>query len=99
MSIHVGIIQLRIHFPGTKSLKEKRSRLKPLLIRIGKQFNISVAEIDYLDVWQDALIACTMVSNERARVENGLRNVITWVENNWPDIDVIENSSEIIIVS
>jgi uncharacterized protein YlxP (DUF503 family) len=32
----------------------KRSRLKPLLARLHREFNISVAEVDRNDAWKEA---------------------------------------------
>ncbi|MCH7481016.1 MAG: DUF503 family protein, partial [Chloroflexi bacterium] len=37
----VGILKLHIHLAGCSSLKEKRGRLKPLLTRLRREFNIS----------------------------------------------------------
>ncbi|MCJ7659178.1 MAG: DUF503 domain-containing protein, partial [Anaerolineales bacterium] len=60
----IGILTIKIHLPGCSSLKEKRRRLKPLIERLHREFNISVAEIDHLDVWQTSMIACAPVSND-----------------------------------
>ena len=63
----LGILTLHLHIPGCKSLKEKRSQLKPLLSRLHKEFNISVAEMDAHDVWQSTVIACAVVGNDKAK--------------------------------
>lgn len=94
MTITVGLLNLRIHLAGCSSLKEKRRRLKPLLTRLKREFNISVAEIDHLDVWQDAAIACSMVSNDRNHIQRNLPKIISWVEKNWPDVDIVNDSIE-----
>jgi len=77
-------------------LKEKRGRIKPLIARLHREFNISVAEVDLQDTWQEAIIACAMVGNERAYLESALQNVAKWVESHWTDGDVIERKIEII---
>ena len=76
----VGLITIILRLPGCRSLKEKRSRLKPLLIRLRKEFNISVAEIDNLDVWQRATLGTTMISNNRRHVERELQKMIHFIE-------------------
>jgi uncharacterized protein len=86
----VGLLILHIHLPGCSSLKEKRRRLKPLLVRLHREFNISVAEIDHLDVWQDALIACALVSNDQRHSQRSLQQVSRWVENHWPDVTLVD---------
>lgn len=92
----VGILTLHLRLPGCASLKAKRSRLKPLLARLHREFNISVAEIDDQDSWQQAVIACAAVSNERAQVQRLLQQVSHWVETSWPDVQLIEEQLEII---
>lgn len=92
----VGILKLHIHLAGCSSLKEKRGRLKPLLTRLRREFDISAAEIDHLDVWKDAAIACTMVSNDHKHVQRSLQKITGWVERNWPDVDVVDDEIELV---
>jgi uncharacterized protein YlxP (DUF503 family) len=92
----VAALFIRLHLPGCASLKEKRGRIKPLLARLGREFNVSVAEMDHQDAWQEAVIACAMVGNGRAHLESALQTVARWVEGNWPDGDVIETKIEVV---
>lgn len=92
----IGILTIHLHLPACSSLKEKRGRIKPLIARLHREFNISVAEMDRQDQWQEAVIACAMVGNGRGHLESALQNVAKWVEGNWTDGDVIEQRIEII---
>lgn len=92
----LGILTIHIHIPGCSSLKEKRSRLKPLIARLHREFNVSVAEVDLHDTWQDAIIACALVSNDNGHTQRGLQSVIRWVEKNWPDVFVAGEQIEVI---
>jgi uncharacterized protein YlxP (DUF503 family) len=92
----MGLLTLHVHFPGCSSLKEKRRRLKPLLVRLHREFNISVAEVDHNDIWQDALIACAMVSGDNKHPQRALRKVAVWVEAYWPDVLLVADELEII---
>jgi len=92
----VGLLSIHLHLPTCASLKEKRGRIKPLIARLHREFNISVAEVDLQDTWQEAIIACAMVGNERVYLESALQNVAKWVESHWTDGDVIEQKIEII---
>lgn len=92
----VGLLSIHLHLPGCASLKEKRGRIKPLMARLHREFNVSVAEVDLQDKWQEAVIACAMVGNGRGHLESALQNVAKWVEGNWTDGDVIEEKIEII---
>ncbi len=92
----IGVLTLQIQIPGCKSLKEKRSRLKPLLARLHREFNLSVAELDRLDSWNEAIIGCVMISNNHQYSESSLQSVIHWVNKNWPDVSVVDDTVEII---
>ena len=56
-------------------MKEKRFAIRSIKDRLKANFNISVAEVDYLDLWQRSLIAVTTVSNEAKRVESIMNNI------------------------
>jgi hypothetical protein len=92
----IGLLTLHLRLPGCRSLKEKRSRLKPLLARLHREFNISAAELDFLDKWQETLIACAVVSNDARQNQRLLQHIIDWVERDWPDVDVIAEQMEMI---
>ena len=92
----VGILTIQIQLPGCRSLKEKRSRLKPLIARLQKEFNVSVAEIDRQDDWDTATIGCALISNESRYIQSSLQTIIYWVNRNWPDIVLIDDHIEIV---
>lgn len=84
----IGLLVLILQFPGCASLKEKRGRLKPLLVRLQKKFNLSVAEVDDLDIWGRAVVACVLVSNEARRTQRVLQKAANWVEGEWLDLEL-----------
>lgn len=92
----VGLLTVHLHLPGCASLKEKRGRLKPLLSQLHKKFNISVAEMDRQDNWQEAVIACALVNSNTAQLQKSLQAVAKWVKGNWPDGQIIDEQIEII---
>jgi uncharacterized protein YlxP (DUF503 family) len=93
--LSLGVLILKLQLPGCTSLKEKRSRLKPLLARLHREFNLSAAETDHLDIWQSAGIACALVSNDPNHTRRALQLVARWVEENWPDVELIEEQIEL----
>lgn len=92
----IATLTIHLHLPACSSLKEKRGRIKPLVSRLHREFNVSVAEMDLHDQWQEAVIVCAMVGNGRGHLESALQNVAKWLEGNWPDGNVIEQRVEII---
>lgn len=91
----LGVLSLHIHIPGCGSLKEKRSRLKPLLTRLHREFNISVAEIEHNDVWGSATIACALVSNDSGHTQRVLQKIPRWIDKHWPDVAIVDELIEI----
>lgn len=92
----VGILTIHLHIPGCLSLKEKRGRLKPLIARLHREFNVSVAEMDLQDKWQEAIISCALVNNETAQIQRSLQTVSKWVNAHWQDGEIIGESIEIL---
>jgi uncharacterized protein YlxP (DUF503 family) len=94
--MHIGALTIELHIPGCTSLKQKRSRLKPLLARLHKQFNVSAAELDHNDIHQSALIGCVAVSNDSRHVQRVLGSIPGWIETNRPDIQVVDHQLEML---
>jgi uncharacterized protein YlxP (DUF503 family) len=91
----IGVLILSLLIPGCSSLKEKRGRLRPLMTKLRKEFNLSVAEVDDLDIWQSAVVACAVVSNDAKHTRKVLQKVTDWVEVNWRDVDVVDDQIEL----
>ena len=67
--MHVLLIKISLQIPYAHSLKDKRSQIKSLKDRLSSRFNASVAEIDALENWQQAVMGVCMVSNERSYLD------------------------------
>lgn len=92
----IGLLTLHFLLPGCASLKEKRGRLKPLMARLHREFNISVAEVDHHDSYREALLACAVVSNDAVHNQQVLQKVIAYIESNWPDLPLVGEKIELI---
>jgi uncharacterized protein YlxP (DUF503 family) len=92
----IGILTVRLHLPACTSLKQKRSRIKPLIARLHREFNVSVAEVGMQDRWQETVISCAMVGNQTAYLQSALGTVLRWVTANWPDGMVVDDSIEVV---
>jgi uncharacterized protein len=71
----IGVLTLDIHVEHSHSLKDKRHIIKSLKDRLRDRFNVSVAEIDFLDSWQSSVVAAVTVSKDRVRAEQVLSAV------------------------
>jgi uncharacterized protein YlxP (DUF503 family) len=92
----VIVATIDLHLPGVGSLKEKRSVLKGLIARLHKTFNIAVAEVDLHDVWQSAALGVAIVSTSAAHCESKLENVLRWIEQNRPDLEIDDHTFEVL---
>ena len=90
----LATLSIHLHLPGCASLKEKRGRIKPFMARLQREFNLSVAEMDLQDQWQQTIIGCVMIGNQAAYLDRAMQTVEHWVEANWRDGDVIEQRIE-----
>lgn len=66
---------------NTHSLKDKRSVIKRLIARIRKDFNVSISEIDFQDLWQRTKFAIVTVANELLHAEKIIQEVINVIDN------------------
>ena len=89
-------LTIHLHLPACASLKEKRGRIKPLMSRLRREFNVSVAEMDLQDKWTETVIACAMLNSDAVTLRQSLQSVAKWVEGNWTDGDVIEQKIEMV---
>ncbi len=96
--MHVAVVQLELHIPTSRSLKEKRAVLRPIVEGLRHRFQISVAEVGYQDKWQRALIGMAVVSDSYGHAVEVVDNVERWV---WskPDIEVTRFQTEWVDVS
>lgn len=92
----IATLAIHLHIPGCGSLKEKRGHIKPLIARLRREFNLSVAEIDLQDKWQEAVIGCAMIGSDTAFLHSALQTVMRWVEANWREGDIIDQRVEMI---
>jgi uncharacterized protein YlxP (DUF503 family) len=92
----IGILTIHLHLPGCASLKEKRGRLKPVMARLHRVFNLSIAEMDRQDQWQESVIACALVSNQKSFIHSVFDIVAIDIEKNSSNVQLLDNKIEII---
>jgi uncharacterized protein YlxP (DUF503 family) len=90
----IGVLSIQLHLPGCNSLKEKRGRLKPILSRVHKEFNVSTAEMGMNDSWQESLICCAIISNDNGHIHRVLQQIVEFIPANWPDAQIIDHRIE-----
>ena len=82
-------IAIDLRIPAARSLKQKRSVVRPIVEGIRQKSSLSVAEVDHSDAWQMAGLGVAIVSGDGATAQRLADEVERYV---WsrPDIEVIE---------
>ena len=93
MVVLVGEVQL--HLPESQSLKDKRQVVKSLKDRVRNRFNVSIAEVDYVDLWQRCAIGIAVVSTTRAHAEETLSTAVQFIETDGR-AQLLEFTSEVV---
>lgn len=93
----VGVLKITFSIDSAFSLKEKRHIIKSIIERLRSRFNASVAEVDFNDVWKNAVIGISCVSNEAAHADSMMSSILNFVENDGRAL-IVDYSTEIIHV-
>jgi uncharacterized protein len=68
MAMWVGALEFDLLLGDVHSLKEKRSLVRPLIADVRKRFDLSVAEVDHLELYRRAGVGVAAVSPDRAHL-------------------------------
>jgi hypothetical protein len=91
----IGLLTLDLHFPGARSLKDKRQALRSLETRIRNRFNVSLAEVEHQDLWQRARLAVVSVNTDHVHLEKTLQSV-AGEAGSARDIELLDSQVEIL---
>ena len=92
----VGLLTIELYVPGLGSLKEKRGVVRPLVARLRKEFNVSVAEVEDQDQLGHAVIAVAAVSASADYVHGLLARVAECVGEWRLDAELIDYTIELL---
>jgi uncharacterized protein YlxP (DUF503 family) len=70
----IGVLNLELRLEDSHSLKDKRHVIKSLQEKLRNHFNVSVAEIDYQDLWQRGMVSVVTVSSDHVQAEKVLQS-------------------------
>jgi len=92
--MHIATLRITLYLAEGSSLKDKRQVIKSLVETTRRKFNVSIAEVDDLDLWRRATLGIACVSNDSAHANRVLDKVLDTIEAN-PNTDVGEVEMEI----
>ena len=73
MFIAVGRFEFFI--PASRSLKDKRQVLRSVIQTVRNKFNVSIAEVEYQDLWQRAAVGISCVAESVGHCRKVLQEV------------------------
>ncbi|MGL4335753.1 MAG: DUF503 domain-containing protein [Turicibacter sp.] len=79
----VGLAKITLHASWVKSLKEKRMIVKSVVAKTRNKFNVSVNEVEQMDVHQTIVLGISCISNSNAQVDSIMSHVINYIELNF----------------
>jgi uncharacterized protein YlxP (DUF503 family) len=91
----VGLLTLDLHFPGARSLKDKRQALRSLETRLRNRFNVAVAEVEHQDLWQRARVAVVSVNTDHAHLEMTLQ-AVAGEAGHARDVEILSAETELL---
>ncbi len=94
--MHIGVCRVSLFLPGVQSLKGKRQIAHSLTARIRNQFNVAAAEVEDQDLWLRLTLGICCISNDSSHANQVLSNVVSFVESERPDLEVLDYETEII---
>ena len=93
MQLIIGLMTFDLILPASGSLKEKRMVIKAIKDKIRHKFNVSIAEVDFLDKWQRARLAVVQVGNSYSFIEKNMTAIFTLIEANGI-CEIVEHNLE-----
>lgn len=91
----VGVCTVELLIPGSQSLKDKRQVVHSVKDRLRGKFNLSVAEVDGLDLWQTAVLGLACVSNDGRHVDQVLEQALNVIKS-MPSLEVVRTHRELL---
>lgn len=76
----IGVMTLQFRLHGNRSLKGKRKVAQSLKQKLRNKFNVSVAEVEAMDVHDKLVLGVVTTANATDRVESRLSKALAMVE-------------------
>jgi len=91
----IGICEMELRMAHVNSLKEKRRIIKSILGRVQSKFNVSIAEVELMDLHKASKIGIAHVCNDSAQAHRVLENIVSFIENNF-EIELVRYYIEMV---
>ena len=93
--LHIGILQFSVEIPYALSLKDKRSAIKSLKDKLRRSFNVSIAEIEDLDLITEGTLGAVVAGSDVAHLTSTRDHLLNDLQE-WRDGTLVDHQLEII---
>jgi uncharacterized protein YlxP (DUF503 family) len=92
----IAACTLFLRIPHSHSLKDKRQVLRSIIARVRRDFNVSVAEVDQQDSWQQAALGLACVSPDAGYAHGLLTKAVEAISRYRIDAEILDYEIEIL---
>lgn len=93
--LHIGVLQFSLEIPYAETLKDKRNVVKALKDRLRRSFNVSIAEIEDLDLCTVATLGAVVAGSDTAHLNSIMDHLLNELQQ-WRDGSLVDHQLEII---
>ncbi len=94
LPMNVSVCRIQLRLPENHSLKGKRQVTKSIIARLQNRYKVAVAEVDNQELWQLTTLGVACVSNHRRHSEQTLSNVVKFIIQSYPDVELLSSEIE-----
>jgi len=91
----VGVCRVILSIPESFSLKEKRRVKRSIVDKVRTRFNVSIAEVDSQEIWNELILGISIVSTESKHIYQILSDVIKLLEEQ-KEAEIVDYEIEIL---
>lgn len=93
----LGIARYELFIPLSGSLKDKRQVLRKITTVVRNKFNVSIAEVEFQDLWQRAALGVSCVAESTGHCRKVLQEVEKSIARSAIDgAEIVDRSIEIL---
>ncbi len=88
--MHVAAVEFDLHIPESRSLKAKRSVVKPIVEGMQRRYRVAAAEVGYHQQWQRTVVGVAAVGSTAGHVGEVLDEIERFVWSH-PEVQVLSS--------
>jgi uncharacterized protein YlxP (DUF503 family) len=95
--VFVGIGRFELFIGASGSLKDKRQVVRSVTQTVAKKFNVSIAEVEFQDLWQRAALGVACVSESAHHCRKVMQEVEKAIErSSLGGAEIVSRSFEVV---